>query len=102
MIGGDELAAWLHGRLVAQGLRCGTAHVADYGWDFEVTFGRARYLVVCSCDFEAEDVPAEHHVVQVAQRKGEAVEPDPVLEAVRHVLASTAGVEITADEPRRR
>ena len=102
MIGGDELAGWLHGRLVAKGLQCGTTHAADHGWDFPVTSGGKRYLVVCSCDFEAEDAPAESHIVQVAQQKGEAVEPDPVLEAVRHALAAAAGIEIVSDEPRRR
>ncbi|MEZ0471589.1 hypothetical protein [Luteimonas salinilitoris] len=98
MIGGDELAAWLHDRLIAQGYACRDIYTEDHGWDFEVTRDRRRYRVVCSCDFEKEGVPARWHFVQVAQIKGEPVEPDPLLAEVRVILVAGDDIQIVADE----
>lgn len=102
LIGGDELAAWLYKRLVAKGIICHAPYAEDHGWDFEVRSDRRRYLVVCSCEFADDGVPADRHFVQVARTKGEANEPDPVLVSVREVLTNEQAIQILADEPKRR
>lgn len=40
--------------------------------------------------------------VQVAQTKGEAGMPDPVLASVREVLLAAPGIQVSADESKRR
>ncbi|MCD9026720.1 hypothetical protein LDO26_00635 [Luteimonas sp. BDR2-5] len=97
MIGGDELAAWLHGRLCARGHACGEVYAEDHGWDFEITQDRRRYRVVCSCDFPEEGVPETCHFVQVAQTKGAPTAPDPLLAEVRAILAAEPDIAIVSD-----
>ncbi|WP_025884972.1 hypothetical protein [Asaia prunellae] len=101
-IGGDELAAWLHERLIAAGIACDPVHAEDHGWDFEIKSGKRRYLVVCSCEFRKKGVSTSWHSVQVAQTKGAALIPDPVLVAVREVLSAAPDIRILTDEPRGR
>ncbi|MCF1464056.1 hypothetical protein FS827_22385 [Agrobacterium vitis] len=101
LIGGDESAAWLHERLSAKEIACGSVHAEDHGWDFEIQSGDRRYRIVCSCEFEDEGISAREHFIQVAQVKGAAVVPDPVLAAVRGALMSAADIEVTGDQPKR-
>ncbi len=102
MIGGDELAAWLHAALVEKGLDCAKPYVTDHGWDFEIRHEGGRYLVVCSCDFETEGEATEWHAVQVAHQKGNPIDPNPVLNLVRSVLEGEPAMTITVDEAKRR
>ncbi|MUO42182.1 MULTISPECIES: hypothetical protein [Rhizobium/Agrobacterium group] len=101
LIGGDELAAWLHERLSANEIACGSVHAEDHGWDFEIHSEDRRYRIVCSCEYEEEGRPAREHFIQVAQVKGAAVVPDPVLAAVRGVLMAATDIEVTGDQPKR-
>lgn len=85
-----------------KGLNCGEPYAEDHGWDFEIRHEGGRYLVVCSCDFETESEATQWHAVQVAHLKGNAIEPNPVLNLVRSVLESEPAMTITADEAKRR
>ncbi len=101
-IGGDELAAWLFARLSEGGYACRDLGAEDHSWDFDVAHEGLRYRVVCSCEFEAEDEPARAHVAQVAQTRGATVDPDPLLGAVRALLAGNPDFVVATDEARRR
>jgi len=98
----DELAAWLHKRLVAAEIACNPVHAENRGWDFEIKSGKRRYLVVCSCEFGKKGISTSWHSVQVAQTRSAALIPDPVLVALREVLSAAPDIRILTDEPRDR
>ena len=101
-IGGDELASWLHARLLESGYTCSEIEPEDHGWDFDVTHEGRRDRVVSAGELEAEGVMARWHAVQVAQTRGEAAHPDPLLGDVRALLAENANFVVVADETRHR
>ena len=100
-LGGDELAAWLSERLRARGLAASAPWAEDHGYDFDVSAGDQRYLVVCARDFDEEsDNPGHHGVVvekvrrffDVILRRGRLDADDRVVEAVSDILRDESGV----------
>ncbi|MCF1484520.1 MULTISPECIES: hypothetical protein [Rhizobium/Agrobacterium group] len=87
--------------LRAKEIACTPVHAEDHGWDFEIHSGDRRYRVVCSCEFDEEGISTREHFVKVAQFRGAAVVPDPVLATVRDVLMAAADIEVLVDQPKR-
>ncbi|MCH7304036.1 MULTISPECIES: hypothetical protein [Acinetobacter] len=98
LIGGDEFAVWLRERLILQQISCKDIYAEDHGWDFVLNVVGRSYLIVCSCEFEDEELSTEWHSVQIAQIKGEIIEADPILDLLRKLLIDASELTVLADE----
>lgn len=97
LIGGDEMANWLHNQLEKRVAGLSEIWAEDHGWAFQAEVNGRQYLVVCSCDFENTRSPATWHAVQVADKRslmdkllGRNKTPisDPLVEIIRETLRS--------------
>lgn len=110
LVGGDEMAVWLHRELLTRGIGASEIWADDHGWDFNLTQKGCSYLVVCSCDFEDVGTPEQEFFVQVSLersffdrllgRRKLDEEQDEILRMVRSTLAANPDFTLTFERDR--
>jgi hypothetical protein len=106
MIGGEELASWLAASLRDAGFAAVDPWAEDHGWDFTISHENNTYLIVSSRDLDetAETGGTPEYLLQVELhrsfldrllgRRQSNRETDPVVAAVRSILAQQHDFEI--------
>jgi hypothetical protein len=107
LIGGDELAAWLHKMLTLESIQVSEIWEEDHGWAFELEFSGRKYLVVCHCEFTDLGVTEHQHSVLIQHKRtlidklagrNKSDKNDQLVEFVFNILRSNTRFQVERED----
>jgi hypothetical protein len=93
---GEDLAAWLRGKLSERGIRADEAYQEDWGWELPLKVGSRRYYVGVGgySDDEKTDMGEWRIIVEKPRSlrewitgKGKILPADQIVKAIEEILA---------------